>query len=140
MQGDLNRDEILAQLDKLGSHDDAEALGAARELNRQVKAAGIGWDALLLPERPAGDDDDTTGALLDHHGGDDVLVAPNADHGVLSEADKAEARALIDAIGKMQVSDQTRDELADYASDLLENRMEQMDLKYLRALKKRLDG
>jgi hypothetical protein len=142
MQGDLNRGEILAQLDKLGSFDDAEALGAARELNRQVKAAGMTWDALLLPERPVrdGDDDDTTGSLLDHHGGDDVLVAPNADHGSLNEAEKDEARALIDAIGKMQVSDTTRDELAEYASDLLESRMEQMDLRYLRALKKRLDG
>jgi hypothetical protein len=138
MPADLNRDDIAALLNTLGSADDAQVLAAARELNRQVKAAGVTWDALLAAETDR-DDDDTTSALLDHDS-DNVLVAPNADHGALSEADKAEARALIDAIGAKQVSDTTRDELADYASDLLENRMEQMDLRYLRALKKRLDA
>ena len=143
MPADLNRDDIVALLDKLGSADDAETLGAARELNRQVKAAGLSWNDLLAADSDRDDDDDddddATGALLDH-GDDTVLVAPGADHGALSEADKAEARQLIDAIGAMKVSDTTRDELADYAADLLENRMEQMDLRYLRALKKRLDG
>lgn len=139
MPADLNREDIAALLTKLGSADDAEVLGAARELNRQVKAAGVTWDALLAGDGDDDDDDDTTGSLLDHDD-DTVLIAPNADHGSLSDVDKAEARALIDAIGAMKISDTTRDELADYAADLLENRMEQMDLRYLRALKKRLDS
>ena len=136
MSADLNREDILALLNKLGSADDAEVLGTARELNRQVKAAGVSWDALLASDTDDDDDD-----VIAYSGSDDetVLVAPNADHGGLNDADKAEARALIDAIGALKVSDTTRDELADYAADLLENRMEQMDLRYLRALKKRLD-
>ena len=136
MPADLNREDILALLNKLGSADDAEVLGTARELNRQVKAAGVSWDALLASDTDDDDDD-----VIAYSGSDDdtVLVAPNADHGGLNDADKAEARALIDAIGALKVSDTTRDELADYAADLLENRMEQMDLRYLRALKKRLD-
>jgi len=147
MPADLNREDILALLDKLGSADDAEVLGTARELNRQVKAAGVSWDALLAPEGGADDEDDDNGGDDDGDaavaagvaGDDTVLVAPNADHGALSDAEKAEARTLIDAIGGLKISDATRDELADYAADLLENRMEQMDLRYLRALKKRLD-
>lgn len=137
MPADLNRDDIAALLTKLGSADDAEVLGAARELNRQVKAAGATWDALLAAD---GDDDDAPLGLMGDNDDEIVLVAPNADHGALSDADKAEARALIDAIGALKISDTTRDELADYAADLLENRMEQMDLRYLRALKKRLDA
>jgi hypothetical protein len=138
MPADLNREDILALLNKLGSADDAEVLGTARELNRQVKAAGVSWDALLASDTDDDDDDDDAVA---YSVSDDetVLVAPNADHGGLNDADKAEARTLIDAIGALKVSDTTRDELADYAADLLENRMEQMDLRYLRALKKRLD-
>lgn len=136
MSADLNREDIAALLNKLGSADDAEVLSTARELNRQVKAAGVSWDALLASDTDDDDDD-----VIAYSGSDDetVLVAPNADHGGLNDADKAEARALIDAIGALKVSDTTRDELADYAADLLENRMEQMDLRYLRALKKRLD-
>jgi hypothetical protein len=139
MLADLNREDFIALLDKLGSADDAEALSAARELHAKVTAAGVSWETLLASENDR-DDDDAPSRLLDHDGDDTVLVAPNADHGSLSDADKAEARALIDAIGALKVSDTTRDELADYAADLLENRMEMMDLRYLRALKKRLDG
>jgi len=138
MPADLNREDIAALLNKLGSADDAEVLSTARELNRQVKAAGLSWDALLAADN--GRDDDATPAYKGGADDETVLVAPDADHGTLSDADKAEARALIDAIGVMQISDTTRDELADYAADLLENRMEQMDLRYLRALKKRLDA
>lgn len=137
MPADLNREDILALLNKLGSADDAEVLGTARELNRQVQAAGATWDALLASDT---DDDDDDAVAYSGSDDDTVLVAPNADHGGLNDADKAEARALIDAIGALKVSDTTRDELADYAADLLENRMEQMDLRYLRALKKRLDA
>ncbi len=137
MSADLNREDIAALLAKLGSADDAEVLSTARELNRQVKAAGVTWDALLAADT---DRDDDTPSYKGSADDETVLVAPDADHGALSEADKAEARTLIDVIGAKPVSDTTRDELADYAADLLENRMEQMDLRYLRALKKRLDA
>jgi hypothetical protein len=137
MLADLNREDFVALLNKLGSADDAEALSAARELHAKVTAAGVSWETLLAGDT---DRDDDAPAYKGGDGDDAVLVAPNADHGSLSDADKAEARALIDAIGALKVSDTTRDELADYAADLLENRMEMMDLRYLRALKKRLDG
>jgi hypothetical protein len=143
MPADVNREEFIVLLDKLGRADDAEVLGAARALHAKVTAAGLSWNDLLASDKNDDDDDDTPaygGGPGNGEIDDTVLVAPNADHGVLSEADKIEARSLIDAIGAMKISDTTRDELADYAADLLDNRMEQMDLRYLRALKKRLDA
>jgi len=143
MLANLNRDEFVALLNKLGSENDAEVLSVARDLHAKVTVAGVTWDALLAPDRPnddAGDegDDEAPQARASSGGNDDTLVAPNADHGALSDAEKDEARQLIDAIGKMQISDQTRAELADHAADLLDGRMEQMDLRYLRALSRRL--
>ncbi len=135
MFANLDRNEFLRLLKKLGSEDDKEVLAAARDLHAKVTVAGVTWESLLTP-----DDPDTADAVAPLSGEDEgiILAAPEADRGALSDADKAEAAQLIDSIGKMQISDSTREELADYKTDLAAGTLEQMDLKYLRGLSKRL--
>lgn len=145
MFANLDRNDFIALLNKLGSPDDAEALSAARDLHAKVTVADVTWDMLLAPEKPAARssedaEEDVDAIDLPSRDDDIVLVAPEPDHGALSEADKAEVKTLIDAIGAMEISDVTRGELTDYAADLVTGTLEQMDLRYLRALKKRLKG
>ena len=131
-------------LNKLGSENDAEALSAARDLHAKITVSGLGWDALLAPdvdEDGADEDDDGADAPRRASGDDDaVLVAPDADLNPIDEAERAEAQALIAAIGAMKISETTRDELKQYKQDLADSAFEKMDLRYLRALNKRLTG
>jgi hypothetical protein len=132
MFANLDRDAFIVLLDKLGSPNDADALSAARDLHAKITVAGASWDELLVPENTA-----EATSVADDEG---VLVAPDADHGAVSDAEKAEARTLIDAIGAREISEPTREELGAYSADLLEGRFEMMDLRYLRALYKRLNA
>jgi hypothetical protein len=141
MFANLDRNQFLALLAKLGSEDDKEVLAAARDLHAKVTVAGVRWEDLLTPNDD-NDDPDASDAVGPLSGEDEgiVLVAPEADRGGLSDADKAEIANLIEAIGKMQISETTRDDLVDYKTDLAAGTLEQMDLKYLRGLAKRLSG
>ena len=139
MFANLDRENFIVLLNKLGSENDAEALSAARDLHAQVTVSGIGWDALLAPD--VDEEDDGADAVSSPPGDDDsVLVAPDADLTPIDEAERAEAQALIAAIGAMKISETTRDELKQYKQDLADSAFEKMDLRYLRALNKRLTG
>lgn len=138
MFANLDRQDFIRLLQKLGSDSDAEVLSAARDLHAKVTVAGVSWDSLLAPE--AADDEpeaEAAGAASPSEEGEE-LAAPDADHGTLSDADKAEARSLIETIGKMTISEQTKADLADYQRDLDAGELEQMDLRYLRGLMRRL--
>jgi len=60
--------------------------------------------------------------------------------GPANKIGRAEALVLIDAIRGLNVSKETLAELAEYKSDITDGEFEQMDLKYLSALYKRLLG
>lgn len=139
MFANLDRDTFIELLNKLGSANDAEVLSAARDLHAKVTVSGIGWDALLAPE-PGEDDEEDDAPAAKANGDEAVLVAPDADHRPIDEAERAEAHALIAAIGAMKISETTREELAQYKQDLADSALEKMDLRYLRALNKRLAG
>lgn len=139
MFANLDRENFIELLNKLGSENDADALSAARDLHAKVTVSGLGWDALLAPD--VDEEDDGADAVSSPSGDDDaVLVAPDADLNPIDEAERAEAQALIAAIGAMKISETTRDELKQYKQDLADNAFEKMDLRYLRALNKRLTG
>jgi hypothetical protein len=53
MSDTIDRDELAALLDRLGSPDDAEALSAARAAHAAVGAAGLSWRDMLT-SHPAG--------------------------------------------------------------------------------------
>ncbi len=137
MFANLDRENFIELLNKLGSENDADALSAARDLHAKVTVSGLGWDALLAPD--VDEEDDGADAVSSPSGDDDaVLVAPDADLNPIDEAERAEAQALIAAIGAMKISETTRDELKQYKQDLADSAFEKMDLRYLRALNKRL--
>ncbi len=145
MLANLNREDFIALLDKLGSADDAEVLSAARDLHAKVAVSGLGWDALLAPNPSeadgADDEDEAEGPAGPSALGDDSgLVAPDADLSPITEDERAEAHKLIESIGALKISETTREELAQYKSDLADSAFEKMDLRYLRALHKRLAG
>ena len=71
MQANLDRDKFIELLGKLGSEDDDEVLGAARDLHAQLTVAGLSWEDLLMPEpsddepEPEDDEDEDEDAADD---------------------------------------------------------------------------
>jgi hypothetical protein len=137
MFANLDRQEFIRLLQKLGSESDADVLSAARDLHAKVTVAGVSWEALLAPDAVDEETEEEGIASTPSEEGE-ILSAPDPDHGALSDAEKAEAQSLIDAIGALKISEQTRADLADYQRDLVAGEFEQMDLRYLRGLAKRL--
>ncbi|MGH6771439.1 MAG: hypothetical protein ACRECO_20760 [Xanthobacteraceae bacterium] len=126
----LDRPGIVALLDRLGEQDDAAVLEAARALHRTVNEAGATWDDLLRRDFDDGDADEGT------------FDEPAADEaGGLSDADKADARRLIERLlGRGSLSDTLREDLSDLKSGLADGSFDAMDLRYVRALARRLNA
>ena len=118
----LNRDDFIGLLNKLGDANDAEALAAAREVDRRVKASGTGWNALLSP--PPGQDTD------------DAEPAPMRP---LPLGDAADDAALIDHLfAGRDLNADTREILTDLKADIAEGNFTAADRTYLRSLRDRL--
>ena len=139
MMEPLNRDEIVALLERLGGDDDADVLAAARALHIAIADAGTAWADLLVPE-DAGD----TGAAADT---DVATVATDLD--TVAEAEvpagkagrDAGALALIDKLlARPGVTEAFRREMEGYRHDIAEGAFEDADRRYLGALHKRLSA
>jgi hypothetical protein len=154
MKANLERDDFINLLGQLNSDDDAEILGAVRDLNAKMTVAGMTWDDLLISqgdtaevtlsededsaidqgiEDSAIDQEDEESAIDQEDKGSDNLEP-------LSDDEKEEAGSLISAIGGMEISNMTKQELEEYAADIKSGDFEKMDLRYLRALKSRLSA
>ena len=125
MIANLDRQKFIGLLEKLGDQSDDEALKAARDLHAQLVVSGLTWDDLLLPEEP---DLEAEEPDLEAEAGDIIL----------SQEEVSEALALISQIAELGVSKETKEELEEYKIDINDGDFEQMDLRYLRALHKRL--
>jgi hypothetical protein len=124
----LDRSGMLALLERLGAADDAAVLEAARTLDRTVRESGMTWDELLRPDG----DPDVEQDLAEEQGGPPVESR-------LSEADTAEATRLIERLlARGSLSDTLREDLGDLKGGLADGSFEATDLRYLRALAKRL--
>jgi hypothetical protein len=118
----LNRDDFIRLLNRLGDVNDAEALTAAREVDRRVKASGSDWNALLSP--PPGQD------------AENDAPAPMRP---LPPGDAADDAALIDhLLAGRDLNADTREILADLKTDISEGNFTAADRKYLRSLQDRL--
>ncbi|MDH3229874.1 MAG: hypothetical protein OEN55_08795 [Alphaproteobacteria bacterium] len=107
----LNRDEIIALLERLGG-DDAEVLEAARALHAAVAAAGTKWDDLLVPE-DAGDARDTDTEVDEPADAGDADVAE-----VPAETEIPAAKAGRDANTEVdEPADAGADDVADVPAD-----------------------
>lgn len=139
MMEPLNRDEIVALLERLGGDDDADVLAAARALHIAIADAGTAWADLLVPE-DAGDtggaadtDVDTVAADLDTVAEADVPAGKaGRDGGALALIDKLLARP--------GVTEAFRREMEGYRHDIAEGAFEDADRRYLGALHKRLSA
>jgi hypothetical protein len=129
----LDRAEIIELLGRLGVDDSEAALAAARELHRKVGASGLTWDDVVRTNLDASTDAD-----------DEPLDEPLADQeeaeaGAPSDADKAEAGRLIDGLlARKTLSDTTREDLTEMKRSIVEGSFDAMDLRYVRALARRL--
>lgn len=111
----LDRDELIDLLERLGSPDDAQALEAARLLDRRIQEADTSWAELLVST----DDHAAAPALAPEPASDLALV----DH-ILSTYD---------------LTPQTRQDLEDMKADIAEGEFTDRDARYLRDLRARLD-
>lgn len=154
MKANLERDDFINLLGQLNSDDDAEILGAVRDLNAKMTVAGMTWDDLLISqgdtaEVTLSEDEDSAidqgieDSAIDQE--DEEFDIDQEDKGSdnlepLSDDEKEEAGSLISAIGGMEISNMTKQELEEYAADIKSGDFEKMDLRYLRALKSRLSA
>ncbi len=125
----LDRDELIGLLNKLGSEDDAEALAAARQAQTLVAEAGTSWAELLAPEAPAEEAPEPD---------EEQSEAEEEPTGEAGEKN-AESLALIGKLlARKDISQELRDELAGYKTDIAEGEFTEADRKYLRAVHQRL--
>ncbi len=136
MRTDLKRDDFISLLEKMKSEGDDEILAAVRDINAKMTVAGVTWNDLLISqegERADGSEDEV---------GDDVENGEDGindvDFSALKDEEMQEAEALISTIGKLKISEITKQELDEYKTDLKQGEFQTMDLRYLRALKARL--
>jgi hypothetical protein len=129
MSADLDRDALVALLEKLGSQDDAEVLDAARKASALIAAADARWTDVLASAAPAAEIADVEEEIAED--------MPQASPGPRPADD--EALALIDEmLSREGMSDSLKQELEDYKADIAAGEFSDIDRDYLRALHTRL--
>jgi len=162
MSDTLERDNVIDLLDRLGSEQDEDVLAAARALHSQITRAGMDWQDLLVgdegaaPSAPDIDDDtddededededeDDTGDTDDED--EDEYDTGNTDDeddtpkpAVNFTRDESKTPALIDKLlAREGNSEEFREELEEYKSDLANGDFEPSDHRYIQALHARL--
>jgi len=137
MTGDLDREDLIALLERLGSESDEEALAAARALHARVSEAEASWDDLLarLPGETQsdeeGDDDEED---LDEAQAD----APPKSRSEAPKSKEQAARLIDRMLRELGLSKDTREELKGYKTDIAEGEFDERDRAYLQALHDRL--
>jgi hypothetical protein len=158
----LVRDDIIELLNSLGSEEDEAVLEAARQVHAKVTAAEITWETLLVPE---GGGDSAPDEVEDDAEDDDELELDPEEEEEGEEEDEdeeeeedeeagkeetvklpesasvkdAEAMELIEKLlAKSKISDDFREELTGYKSDIAEGEFNDADHRYIRAVSKRL--
>ncbi len=138
----LERDEVIRLLESLGSEQDDEVLEAARRVHAQVSAAGLSWEELLVPDDIDLESEDTeeTGEFDESLEAEDQdLAAEAAEEGEEAAESNADSLAQIERLlAKSDISDELREELEGYKTDIAEGTFAPSDRRYLRALSKRL--
>ncbi len=150
---EIDRDDLIDLLERLGSGDDAEVLAVAREVHRRIAEAGLTWDDLLVWDEDEEEDeeeeeDDWDQAADEEEIGDTEVGAdtprrtgagPRPDPAATGDIESLPDDALIDRIlGECDLSDETRRDLLDLKGDIARGDFTAMDRKYIRALYTRL--
>ncbi|MCH2550335.1 MAG: hypothetical protein MK031_09795 [Alphaproteobacteria bacterium] len=131
MSENLNRDKVLYLLDELGSDDDTEVLQAAKELKNNLATAGVTWDDLLLPYEE--NENLESSPVSSTEDGSQSPKSGDLDF-------ESETIALIDdLLSDSNRSEEMREELKEYKTDIKEGDFTQEDHQYIRALHQRLN-
>lgn len=139
MTDTLERQTVIDLLNQLGDEQDAEVLAAARALHSQISDSGMSWEELLVPEggpaEPEIDDNEEDEEIGDDDDeGDEERQAPLPPVG-----DDASTLDLIEKLlARPGISDEFREELEDYKTDLADGEFEESDHRYVHALYARL--
>jgi hypothetical protein len=140
----LNRDDVIGLLKRLGGDRDEDVLEAARQVHGLITAAGMTWEELLVPDDAAAEPDgadaeDHDLADEDADAEDHDLADEDAEPPVVKSKKNAESLALIDKLlAKSGISEDFREELTGYKTDIAEGEFGDADRRYVRALYKRL--
>ena len=130
MSETLNREELIALLNRLGGEDDAEVLQAAREAHARVAASGLGWDGLLVPGQVPCEASQPEDRDLAAGGEEPAPEDPGRD---------ADSLALIrELLARSDISQELRQELEGYEADIAAGEFVEADRRYLRAMHRRL--
>ena len=128
----IDRTGMIELLGRLGAESDETVLQAARELNRKLGESGLSWDDLIRLDagaEPEAEPSETTSAVEE----------PAEADGDVADADKAEAARLIDRLlARKNISETLREDLTDLKESLADGSFDAMDVRYVRALAKRL--
>ncbi len=126
----LERDNVIELLKKLGSDQDEVVLEAARQVHAQITVAGMTWEDLLVPDVAADDGDD-----IEYQDTEDETPEPPAE----TAKKDADSLPMIDELlAKTGISEDLREELENYKTDLAEGEFEEADRRYVRAVHDRL--
>ncbi len=152
----LERDDIIGLLERLGNEPDEEVLEAARQVHARITAAGMTWDDLLVPDQAADDTDDfddtddtddaddtddtdDTDADDADDSGDEDLEDESAEPAAETAGKNAASLTLIDKLlAKSGISQDLREELQGYKTDIAEGDFGEADRRYLQAISERL--
>lgn len=129
-----DRSRFIELLGQLGAEDDATVLAAARELHRTVQDSGLDWDRLLQADGAAVAEPE-----------DEPDAAPVAEPAAPTEAtprtDKSDDMKIVDRLlARKDLSDELRNDLAEFKRNIREGTLDKMDADYIRALAKRLSA
>ena len=143
MSDTLERDNVIDLLNRLGSEQDEDVLAAARALHSQITRAGMDWQDLLVgdegaaPSAPDIDDDTDDEDEYDTDDTDDEDDTPEP--AVNFTHDESKTLALINKLlAREGNSEEFREELEEYKSDLANGDFESSDHRYIQALHARL--
>jgi hypothetical protein len=145
MSDTLERDNVIDLLDRLGSEQDEDVLAAARALHSQITRAGMDWQDLLVgdegaaPSAPDIDDDTDDEDEDEYDTGDTDDEDDTPKPAVNFTRDESKTPALIDKLlAREGNSEEFREELEEYKSDLANGDFEPSDHRYIQALHARL--
>ena len=140
----LERDTVIALLKRLGSDQDEDVLVAARQVHAQITAAGMTWEDLLVPDVTADEGDDAEFQDTEDETPEPPAETPEPpaetpEPPAETAGKAADSLALIDELlAKPGISEDLREELKSYKTDIAGGEFEEADRRYVRAVHARL--
>ena len=122
------RSELIDALSGLADDDDSAALAAARKTSETMAGLNSSWDELLITAEPEADEE--TAPPTREHAPDEQLATPEeCQHGL---------KLIESLMSRKSLFQGTRAELRGYKEDIAAGELQSDDLRYLKALSRRL--